>query len=83
MCDRDEETWNFKKKTLNFGELGKYSLYIFINEKGEMDINMDNGYDDLFHCRFEIKYCPYCGRKLDVQPTKRNVPAGFENVPLR
>jgi hypothetical protein len=61
----DIGNWDHKSKNLNFGLLGKYSMEIWVYEKGKLQVDItDDVRDELFSCDFKIKYCPFCGRKL-------------------
>lgn len=54
-------------KSIDFGILGKFSnwLYLEISERKSRIISQICTDDNPIVTSVEIKYCPFCGRKLD------------------
>lgn len=68
MCEfcKDEDITEICKKTINFGQFGKADLTLDMTQKniyanlsglGDLQLNVE--------IRKPIKFCPFCGRKLN------------------
>jgi hypothetical protein len=65
MCNANSEVWEYKTVPYNFGELGNYELTMSVSNNGMWIEFCREKEDPLFQVHFkDIKYCPYCGRKL-------------------
>lgn len=67
MCDTNRKDWEYKTVPYDFGELGKYELTMSVSNRGMwLAFNRENE-DDILTVHFkDVKFCPYCGRKLNT-----------------
>ena len=64
-CDPNDKEWEYKTFPYDFGELGKYELSVSVSRLGLCIEFSEEHSDPIFDTvRIDIKYCPYCGRKL-------------------
>lgn len=72
-CTLDEDKHEAKVTSYNFGTLGRFLLevWIFNEEKPHMSVDLGRPYEDgVFSGRVDIKYCPFCGKKLEAKESK-------------
>lgn len=72
MCDSNRDDWEYATDTYDAGTFGKYELSMAVSNRGiTVEFCKENG-SDLLYSIFSkgIKYCPYCGRKLNIKEDK-------------
>lgn len=73
MCDSNRDDWECAKDTYDAGTFGKYELSMAVSDRGiAVEFCRKGDWCDLLYSVFNkgIKYCPYCGRKLNIKEDK-------------
>lgn len=73
MCDSNRDDWEYAKDTYDAGTFGKYELSMAVSNRGiTVEFCKEGDGSDLLYSVFSkgIKYCPYCGRKLNIGEDK-------------
>lgn len=73
MCDSNRDDWEFATDTYDAGTFGKYELSMAVSNRGiTVEFCREGDGNELLCSVFSkgIKYCPYCGRKLDIKEDK-------------
>ena len=70
MCDSNRDDWEYATDTYDAGTFGKYELSMAVSDRGiSVEFCREGDGSDLLYSVFSkgIKYCPYCGRKLNIK----------------
>lgn len=79
LCDFDKVIWYCDPKQFHYKPLNLHRAWYLVEHKFDWD--WDSEWDEAIA---EIKYCPFCGKKLEVpdgdEDSKRNVEDGSDKT---
>lgn len=64
LHDANAENWEYKTIPYDCGVLGKYEMSLSVSRRGMWVEFGPENHDPILSKRFNIKYCPWCGKKL-------------------
>lgn len=64
LHDANAENWEYKTIPYDCGVLGKYELSMSVSQGGMWVEFGPERHEPILSKRFNIKYCPWCGKKL-------------------